>query len=530
VIAAEEESFLANIDVGLDRVEKLFTQMKLDRRGVVSGGEAADMYQTYGFPPELFENLAAERNLAFDWAGFREEMKRHGEESGGEQKVEVFKSGPLEALKKAVHGTKFVGYDTITIDDARVVGIIANDRPCDLMDEVGHEQPIVIVLDKTPFYGEMGGQVGDSGELADGAMRFDVIDSQVDGALTLHRGHLRAGKIFLDETVSARVNAERRQGIRRAHSATHLLHYALRKHLGEHALQQGSKVDDDWLRFDFAHGGAASAEQLRQIEDEVNAKVLAGEPVQSQTLPLADARRAGAMMLFGEKYPDQVRMVSMGEFSRELCGGTHLANTAQVGLFRIVAEESVAAGTRRITALTGRAAAQGVRHAHELLAQIAAALRAPPEDAPARVEALLKEVRQLRKAGGGGKAAGVSVERLLDEAEKLGPVTVVIAETPGLGVQDMRQLIDQLRRKASPLAALLGQRDEEGGKVTLIAGLSRDLVERKLDAVAWVKAAAAVVEGSGGGRPDLAQAGGKLPDKLPQALAAARAAIGKLLS
>ena len=326
VIEKEEANFLGTIDDGLSRIERIFDQMKTQHRGVVCGAEAADMFQTHGFPPELFETLAAERNLAFDWTGFRAEMEQHGIESGGGQKVELFRHDPLEALKKALHGSRFLGYDTLEVHDAKVIGIIANDQLCEQIDEVDHEHPIVVVLDQTPFYGEMGGQVGDTGELEGPGFRFEVIDTQVDGAFTLHRGHLREGRLELGATTTARVSAERRGGIRRAHSATHLLHYALQKHLGKHALQQGSKVDDDWLRFDFANPAAVSAEELVLVEDEVNAKILAGAPVTSTNLPLAEARKAGAMMLFGEKYPDVVRLVAMGDFSKELCGGTHLSN------------------------------------------------------------------------------------------------------------------------------------------------------------------------------------------------------------
>ena len=530
VIEKEESNFLSTIDAGLDRIERIFAQMKKQRRGIVSGAEAADMYQTHGFPPELFDALAAERNLAFDWQGYQEEMERHGIESGAGQKLEVFKSGPLEALKKVIHVSQFVGYETLRIDDAKVVGIIASDRLCDQIDEVDHEHPLMIVLDKTPFYGEMGGQMGDTGELCGEQFRFEAIDTQVDGSLILHRGHLREGKISLGATVSARVDAARRQGIRRAHSATHLLHYALRKHLGEHALQQGSKVDDDLLRFDFANTSGLSPEELERVESEVNVKITEGTPICSTNVSLAEARKAGAMMLFGEKYPDVVRLVSMGDFSQELCGGTHLENTGQVGLLKIIGEESVAAGTRRITALTGRAALESVRRTQAALSRAAAVLKVPPEEVPERAEALAKEVRQLKKQLAAGPAtAGRSVDQLLRDATEINGTKVVIAEVPGAGAPELRQLIDQLRRKAAPVAVLLGNRQEEEKKVMLIAGLSRDLVERGLDAVKWVRAAADVVGGSGGGRPDLAQAGGKLPGKLPEAFEAARAGIAQML-
>jgi alanyl-tRNA synthetase len=376
----------------------------------------------------------------------------------------------------------------------------------------------------------MGGQVGDTGEIVAPQFHFEVIDSQIDGGFTLHRGHLREGRIELGAAVTARVDTDRRQGIRRAHSATHLLHYALQKHLGKHALQQGSKVDDDWLRFDFANPSAVGEEELVSIENEVNDKILAGEPIGSTNLPLAEARQSGAMMLFGEKYPDLVRMVAAGDFSKELCGGTHLTNTALVGIFKIIGEESVAAGTRRITALTGRRAMESIQRVQTLLRRAGAALRVPPDELPERVEALAKEIRQLRKqAAAGPKTGAASVDQLIADAADVGGVKVVIAEVPG-GPNELRQLIDQLRRKAAPVAVLLANAQEEEKKVTLIAGLSRDLVDRGLDAVKWVRAVSALVDGGGGGRPDMAQAGGKLPDKLPEALAAAREEIEKLLS
>lgn len=528
VIEKEEANFLSTVDAGLDRIERIFDLMKKERRGVVSGAEAADMFQTHGFPPELFETLAAERNLAFDWTGFREEMEQHGIESGGGQKVELFRHDPLEGLKKALHGSKFLGYETLEVTDAKVIGIIANDKLCDLVDEVDHEHPIVVVLDKTPFYGEMGGQVGDTGTLFGPGFLFEVIDTHVDGEFTLHRGHLREGRIELGATATARVDAERRQAIRRAHSATHLLHYALQKHLGEHALQQGSKVDEDLLRFDFANPSAVSSEELVLIEDEVNAKILAGEPIGCRSLSLADARKAGATMLFGEKYPDVVRMVSVGEFSKELCGGTHLTNSGQTGLFKIIGEESVAAGTRRITALTGRAALKNVRQTQAVVSRAAALLRVSLDEVADRVDALVKEVRQLKKQAAAGPKGGPTVDQLIADAAEVAGVKVVIAEVGG-GANEMREMIDQLRRKAAPVAIMLANRQEEEKKVTLMGGLSRDLVERGLDAVKWVRTTAKVVEGGGGGRPDMAQAGGKLPDKLPDALELARREIEKLL-
>ena len=288
-------------------------------------------------------------------------------------------------------------------------------------------------------------------------------------------------------------------------------------------------MDDDLLRFDFANPSAVGAEELARIEAEVNEKILEGEPVRSTTMPLAEARKSGAMMLFGEKYPDVVRMVSIGEFSKELCGGTHLDNAAKIGLMKIIGEESVAAGTRRITALTGRAALDTSAACTAALGRTAAALRVAPDEVPERVEADGQGVEAGEEALGRGrrKPRAPASMRLLAGAAKLGGVNVVVAEAAG-GPQVLRQLIDQLRRKAAPVAVMLGARQDEG-KVMLVAGLSRDLVDRGLDAVAWVRVAAALVGGSGGGRSDMAQAGGKTPEKLAEALATARAEIEKLL-
>jgi alanyl-tRNA synthetase len=330
--------------------------------------------------------------------------------------------------------------------------------------------------------------------------------------------------------VTARIDTDRRQGIRRAHSATHLLHYALRKHLGRHAEQQGSKVDRDVLRFDFSNPGAVSPEQLEQIETEVNARITDGEPIRWQNVSLREARSAGAIMLFGEKYPDVVRVVSMGEFSKELCGGTHLDNTGQVGLFKIVGEESVAAGTRRITALTGPAALKQVRQAEETLLKAAAILKVPPDAVPERVTSLTEEIRRLKKQASGTTAAQtITADQLLSGADEVAGAKVVVAEVPGAGRELLRQLIDQLRRKAAPVAVLLASRQDDS-KVILVAGLSRDMVEKGCDAVRWVRPVAEVLGGSGGGRADMAQAGGKDAAKLAEAFARAREVMQDLLS
>jgi alanyl-tRNA synthetase len=526
VIEREEQSFLATIDGGLDRIEKLFAGIGRQGGATVPGADAAELYTTYGFPPELLETLAAERNCGFDWEGFRAAMEEHGLKSGAGTRVEVFTSGPLDALKKTMHGSDFLGYDA-TAAEGKVVGIIAQDALCDRLEEVGHAATVTVVLDRTPFYGESGGQVGDTGRLAWPGGEFDVIDTQREGGFILHVGHLRQGVIELGHTVTATVDETRRAALRRAHSATHLLHAALQHHLGSHAVQQGSKVDADLLRFDFSHPSSIDRDTLRAIESTVNVGVLAAVPVSARLLPLAEARHAGAMMLFGEKYPDVVRMVTMEGVSRELCGGTHVASTGQIGLVRIVGEESVSAGTRRITAVTGARALDRFRQAEDALAEAAGTLKVPVGELPHRLGAVLKELRDLKKAKPAAAAAGTSPEELLAGAIDVGGTRVVVAEAKGSDAGAMRQCIDQLRRKASPIAVLLGA--VEADKVTLVAGISRELEARGLSAGTWIRDAATIVGGKGGGRPDLAQAGGKLVDQLPAALAAARKSIETLL-
>ncbi len=430
VIEKEEANFLGTIDAGLERIDRVFDEMQQKDRVTVDGAVAAELYQTYGVPPELFQTLAAERNFTFDWDGFDRAMQQHGIDSGAGQR-ELFKTGPMESLKRALHYTEFLGYES-TESKAVVKGIVAgrapDDRPCDKMNEIGHEQPVRLVLDRTPFYGESGGQVGDMGKITGPNFEFQVIDTQKDGDLLVHFGHLTQGEISEGVQVTAVVDTERRQAIRRAHSATHIMHYALQKNLGGHAQQQGSKVDEDWLRFDFTNPAAVGVDELAAIQQDVVERIEAAEPIVWQTLPLIEAREAGAMMLFGEKYPDPVRMVSMGsasmgaaskdQFSRELCGGTHLDSTGEVEAFEIVSEEGVSVGTRRVVALTGQRAQEHMETTRTILTDTAAKLGVALLEVPGAVKALSDRVRALKKQiAGGGPASEVSATEAGEPAE-----------------------------------------------------------------------------------------------------------------
>ncbi|MGL6194807.1 MAG: DHHA1 domain-containing protein, partial [Thermoguttaceae bacterium] len=384
---------------------------------------------------------------------------------------------------------------------------------------------ITIVLSKTPFYGEKGGQVGDCGEIIGKNFHFEVQNSQVDGNFILHVGHIKSGTVTVGDKVIAKVDDLRRQGIARAHTATHLLHYVLRRQLGSHAEQQGSKVDCDVLRFDFTNHESIDRQTIERIEEDVNTLILDNAVVVCNEMEIEAARKTGATMLFGEKYPERVRVVVMGE-SKELCGGTHLHTTSEVGFFKIISEESVSAGVRRITALTGNASVKRTLKNEIVLQQTAALLKVPTEEIPTRIESLLDQVKKTKKQlETASKQSKVTADELISSAQAAGASGDIKLITASLGdsnPNDLRALVDQIRNKTDKVAMLFASTPGEG-KVLLLAGLSRDLVDRKINAVEFVKEIATSVGGSGGGgRPDMAQAGGKDADKIPEAFNAAK--------
>ncbi len=520
VIREEEEQFLRNLENGLKRLNDTFRKTRAAGSDVIDGKAAFDLLSTYGIPVEVTESLAVDHNLRVDMAEFKKAQEEFAVISRGTtEAAAVFATGPLDTLKKSYHhGTEFLGYTT-TEADGQVIGILEQNRLAESASAEGGP-PIVLVLNRTPFYGESGGQVGDTGEIRGERFTFKVADTKKENDFILHVGQVTEGTVTLNDAVRATVDAPRREAIRRAHSATHVLHHALHIHLGKHAQQAGSKVEPDRLRFDFANPEAVGRDRLRAIEETVNDRVLKAEPITWSTMPIEKARELGAMALFGEKYPEVVRVVQMGAFSRELCGGTHLDNVGQVGLFKIVGEESVSAGTRRITALTGQAALDFVRQEEAALHEVASALRVPPALVGERVAALLEEVKTLKKQAAQRKTepgSKVGPDDLLAAATTVGEARIVTQAVEGATPDDLRQLIDVLRRKAgAPLAILLATVAD--GKVHLAAGLTPDLIAHGLHAGQWLKEVAPVVGGGGGGRPDLAQAGGKNPEHVPAAL------------
>ena len=528
VIKLEEEQFLDVVDRGMPRFEKLAAKAKSS--GVISGQDAFDLHQTYGFLIELTETLASEQGLKVDHSGYTIARKRHEATSGrGAFADSVMSAGPIDSLKKQ-GGTKFLGYESMAAD-CKVVGIISNKELVTEFGSAGHETPIGVALNQTPFYAESGGQIGDVGALIGAGAEFIVADTQKDGDLWIHVGHLTKGKLSVGQTLSATVDESRRSGIRRAHSATHILHHALHCTVGKDATQRGSRVQQDELRFDFAHNQALTAEEVRQVEDIINECIAQGATVTTELLPIETARKKGAMALFGEKYPDEVRVVSMGDFSVELCGGTHLSNTGQVGLCRITSEEPIAKGVRRITAITGPKAVEKGRETDELIAQLQRMLKAPQAaELVAKVESLQNEVKTLSKQLSELNSASVAdaIDALAAEAETISGVKVIAKKLEGVSRETLRDFADQLRDKHSPIALILGAEIE--GKVSLIVAVSKPLVkEKSLHAGNVVKVAATVAGGAGGGRPDMAEAGAKLIEKLDEAIAVGAAELKKQL-
>lgn len=523
VVREEERAFLKTIDRGLSKFEKCVADAVKSGTSVISGDVAFDLHQTDGFLIEISEALAARKNLAVDRSRFEERMREHEDRSRTTTFDGVMAEGPLDAIRKTSGGTEFLGYETIEAD-AEIVGIIAEKQLVDQLEEVGHAEPVVVLLNRTPFYGEAGGQVGDVGTLKGNGFEFQVMDTQRDGELILHIGHLKSGKLSVGDSVFASVIAERRAGIRRAHSATHILHYALRQTLGENATQRGSKVEDDTLRFDFAHGKQITPEELIKIEDEINTRIAEGASVTTELMNIDDAKQAGAMALFGEKYPDKVRVVRMGEFSTELCGGTHLANTGQVGICKIVKEELIASGVRRITALTGPKALQRIRETENILKTLVGLLKTPqPEDLPKRVIALQDELRETRKQLQKHTSQSVSgvVDDLIAAAETINGTAIITHALDNADRNMLRQFADEIRKKAKSAAVLIATSID--GKVAMTAAVTKNLIPHGIKAGDCIKLAAKIVGGGGGGRPDLAEAGGKNPEKIPEALEAAAA-------
>ncbi|MGG7054475.1 alanine--tRNA ligase [Nitrosomonas sp. ANs5] len=506
VLRQEEERFAETLDNGMEVLETALRQEKQ-----MLGGELVfRLYDTFGFPVDLTADIARERGVAIDQAGFEAAMAQQRERARASGKFSM-QSG----LEYTGLPTEFHGYETLQ-QDAQILALYKQGSHVTFI-EAGEEA--VIVLDRTPFYAESGGQVGDRGELLASSGTFAVEDTQkIQVNVFGHKGLLRSGRMAVGDAVVAKVDPGARINTAYNHSATHLLHAALRQVLGKHVSQKGSLVDANRLRFDFSHHSAMQADEIRAVENLVNAHIRQNHMIATQSMAYDEAVKKGAMALFGEKYSDTVRVVEMGAFSTELCGGTHVAHSGDIGFFRIVAESGVAAGIRRIEAVTGEAALAYSQRQEQQLLEIAGALKAAPQEVPQKLSQILDHVKQMEKeiATLQSKLAGLQGSALIEDAQEVKGVRVLAAKLEGANAKTMREALDNFKQKLKSCAVVLGT--IENNKVALIAGVSDDLTA-KLKAGDLVNFVAQQVGGKGGGRADMAQAGGSMPEKLPQALA-----------
>ena len=509
VLRQEEERFAETLDQGMGILEQAIAGLSGE---IIPGETVFKLYDTFGFPVDLTADIARERGLHLDMEGFEREMSAQRERARAASQFE----GQYD-VKLGIQGkTEFTGYDHLA-DQGTVIGLYAEGEA---VDHLGAGQSGMVVLDRTPFYAESGGQVGDRGLLRGQTGEFEVQDTRKQGGGPFgHIGRVRSGELRVGDRLEARVDVERRQDTAYNHSATHLMHAALRVVLGDHVTQKGSLVEADRLRFDFSHFEPVSHEQLREIEDLVNAEIRANHPVETRLMSLDDALESGAMALFGEKYDQDVRVLRMGEFSVELCGGTHVQRTGDIGLFKITAEAGVAAGIRRIEAVTGARALAWVRDEEAHLDEVAALVKAGRETAADKVGQLIERSRKLEKELETlkGKLASSQGGELADRAVAVDGVQVLAARLDGADAKTLRETVDQLKNKLGSAAVVLAA--VSGDKVSLVAGVTKDRTGQ-IKAGELVNAVASQVGGKGGGRPDMAQAGGNQPEGLDAALAA----------
>ena len=505
VLLLEEERFGETLVHGMAILEAALS----GGTRVLDGETAFKLYDTYGFPLDLTADICRERGITLDEAGFEKAMDRQKEQARAAGKFKM--AGNLEYSGKP---TTFYGYDSLNVDAAIIAALYMDGSP---VDEINAGQAAVVVLDKTPFYAESGGQVGDSGILEAKGIRFDVTDTQkIRPDVFGHHGNLSQGMLRVGTKLAARVDGIRRARTMRNHSVTHLMHKALREVLGDHVQQKGSLVDADKTRFDFAHSGSMTASEIQRVEAIVNNEILANTATQSRVVPIEQARKLGAMMLFGEKYGDEVRVMDIGS-SRELCGGTHVARTGDIGLFKIVMEGGVAAGIRRVEAITGENALAYLQNLENQIKRAAAALKAQPSELSQKiaqtqdhVKSLEKELDRLKS-----KLASSQGDSMASQAIEVDGVKILSLKLEGADAKALRETADRLRDKLKSCVLVLGTTQE--GKVSLIAAVTPDLTG-KIKAGELVNHVASQVGGKGGGNPDLAQAGGTQPEHLSAAL------------
>ncbi|HCT5715820.1 TPA: alanine--tRNA ligase [Escherichia coli] len=510
VLKTEEEQFARTLERGLALLDEELAKLSGD---TLDGETAFRLYDTYGFPVDLTADVCRERNIKVDEAGFEaamEEQRRRAREASGF-------GADYNAMIRVDSASEFKGYDHLELN-GKVTALFVDGKA---VDAINAGQEAVVVLDQTPFYAESGGQVGDKGELKGANFSFAVEDTQKYGQAIGHIGKLAAGSLKVGDAVQADVDEARRARIRLNHSATHLMHAALRQVLGTHVSQKGSLVNDKVLRFDFLHNEAMKPEEIRAVEDLVNAQIRRNLPIETNIMDLEAAKAKGAMALFGEKYDERVRVLSMGDFSTELCGGTHASRTGDIGLFRIISESGTAAGVRRIEAVTGEGAIATVHADSDRLSEVAHLLKGDSNNLADKVRSVLERTRQLEKELQQLKeqAAAQESANLSSKAIDVNGVKLLVSELSGVEPKMLRTMVDDLKNQLGSTIIVLATVAE--GKVSLIAGVSKDVTDR-VKAGELIGMVAQQVGGKGGGRPDMAQAGGTDAAALPAALASVK--------
>ncbi|MEI7112549.1 alanine--tRNA ligase [Serratia sp. TMDUHS_CL] len=517
VLKTEEEQFARTLERGLALLDEELAKLQGD---TLDGETAFRLYDTYGFPVDLTADVCRERGLKVDEAGFEEAMEaqrcRARESSGF--------GADYNSLIRVDGSSQFSGYD----HDEQQATVIALFRDGQPVDRINAGEEAVVVLDETPFYGESGGQVGDKGVLKAAGVEFVVNDTQKYGQAIGHQGKLAQGSLKLNDRLDAQIDAERRNSIRLNHSATHLLHAALRQTLGDHVAQKGSLVNDKYLRFDFSHFEAMKPEQIRAVEDLVNQQVRRNLPVQTELMALEDAKEKGAMALFGEKYDDNVRVLTMGDFSTELCGGTHASRTGDIGLFRILSESGTAAGIRRIEAVTGAGAIATLHQQSDLLQDVAQLVKGDSNTLTDKVRSVLdrtraleKELQQLKDQQAAQESASLS-----SQAKVVNGVKLLVSQLDNVEAKMLRTMVDDLKNQLGSAIIVLATTADD--KVSLVAGVTKDLTDR-VKAGELIGNVAQQVGGKGGGRPDMAMAGGTDINALPAALNSVEAWVASKL-
>ena len=510
VLKTEEEQFARTLERGLALLDEELAKLSGD---TLDGETAFRLYDTYGFPVDLTADVCRERNIKVDEAGFEaamEEQRRRAREASGF-------GADYNAMIRVDSASEFKGYDHLELN-GKVTALFVDGKA---VDAINAGQEAVVVLDQTPFYAESGGQVGDKGELKGANFSFAVEDTQKYGQAIGHIGKLAAGSLKVGDAVQADVDEARRARIRLNHSATHLMHAALRQVLGTHVSQKGSLVNDKMLRFDFSHNEAMKPEEIRAVEDLVNEQIRRNLPIETNIMDLEAAKAKGAMALFGEKYDERVRVLSMGDFSTELCGGTHASRTGDIGLFRIISESGTAAGVRRIEAVTGEGAIATVHADSDRLSEVAHLLKGDSNNLADKVRSVLERTRQLEKELQQLKeqAAAQESANLSSKAIDVNGVKLLVSELSGVEPKMLRTMVDDLKNQLGSTIIVLATVAE--GKVSLIAGVSKDVTDR-VKAGELIGMVAQQVGGKGGGRPDMAQAGGTDAAALPAALASVK--------